>query len=682
MANDEKKALETLEKLIIDSASGVVEESSVYQKAEDIVKKHPILTATVDSLLTGDFEGSFNIGENKEVGFAIDPEDKTASLGFKMTFDEGDVVKEGFIITPESLEEAKKKIVPKEERTVRQAIERRIEQFENKKKLPRAKASTINKEITLTRNYLNKLSQIMDIDTIKMSDLNNEAAINDVMNAAGKKFNLDKKGFHTFAKNVSAIMSSHAGTNHLWSQFRGKSKNLDISITDWTEGVEPERPLKATKAQFNTAAQSLDSIPDWTKGPLANLPEGTAKRFAKIVALTGIRLEHLAGLTLDDLSQLDKGFVIYDEYKGGPNKKGPTTTFYNINEAGKRLLKQQIDEHKKLRVNDPSARIFGATANQFSSHFSKFFIKNDIKVTLKDGTTDTWQLYDFRRTQKARLIAQGKPQYVIDSLMGHSYKGPYKENIIQGSTMSTDKNVLNAVKELEDDFFEKAGVLNESARYEFITGEIAPKEMGPPKYRVSRSTTDLKAQFDKALTEANVSGQGVDNQGKARKWTKKAKTAGVIASILGTTGTKAATIASMAIPGPLDLPIELGIQAYQLANNPPGYDKDSVSLFEEMQDRQKFLQNKHDKFHSGIRVRGRGYQKLSENELLELDEIQSFFDNLGFDEEESNKLIKDTKKQYSTKYVEEDLPRMEKESWLNMPDPFATTQEKLNEQTG
>ena len=673
MADDKQRALQTLEKLIIDSASGIAEESAVYQKAEDIVKKHPILTATVDALITGDVGGSFNIGENKKIGFAVDPKDKTASLGFKMSFDEGDEVKKGFI-TPESLKESKKKIVPKEERTVRQAIERRIEQFENKKKLPRAKATTINKEITLTKSYLNKLSQIMDVDTIKMSDLNSEAAITDIMNAAGEKFNLNKKGFHTFAKNVSAIMSSHAGTGHMWAQFRGGKGSLDISITDYTEGVEPERNLKATKSQFNTAAQSLDSIPDWKQGKLANLPEGTAKRFAKIVAVTGIRLEHLAGLTLDDLSQLDEGIIIYDEYKG---KKGkPTTTFYNINEAGKRLLKQQMKF-----VNDPSVRIFGATSTEFSTHFSKFFNDNNLKVTLKNGKTETWQLYDFRRTQKARLIAQGKPQYVIDSLMGHSFKGPYKENIIQGSKMSTDKNVLNAVKELEDDFFEKAGALNKSARYVF-TGEPIPQGMEQPKFRVARSTEDLKGQFDKALTEADVSGKGGDNQGKSRKWSKKAKTAGVIAGILGSTKAGAATIASMAIPGPFDLPLELGLQAYQLSDNPPGYDKDSVSLFEEMQDRQKFLQSKHDNFYSGKRMRGRGYQKLSENELLELDELQSFFDNLGFDEDESNKLVKDTKKQYSTKYVEEDLPRMEKESWLNTPDPFATTQEKPIEQTG
>ena len=36
MADDKQRALQTLEKLIIDSASGIAEESAVYQKAEDI----------------------------------------------------------------------------------------------------------------------------------------------------------------------------------------------------------------------------------------------------------------------------------------------------------------------------------------------------------------------------------------------------------------------------------------------------------------------------------------------------------------------------------------------------------------------------------------------------------------------------------------------------------------------
>ena len=486
--------------------------------------------------------------------------------------------------------------------------------------MPRAKAKTINKEITLTKNYLNKLSQIMDVDTIKMSDLNSEAAIKDVMNAAGEKFNLDKKGFHTFSKNVSAIMSSHAGTGHTWSQFIGSKSPLDINITDWTEGVEPERNLKTTKAQFNTAAQSLDSIPDWKKGKLANLPEGTAQRFAKIVALTGIRPEHLAGLTLDDLLQLDEGIVIYDEYKG---KKGkPTTTFYN-------------------------------TADQFSGHISKFFNKNNLKVTLKNGTIDTWQLYDFRRLQKARLIAQGKPQYIIDALMGHSYKGPYKENIIQGSKMAQDPNIKKVLLELETDFFEKSGMLNESARYSF-TGDPVPEGMEKPKFRVARDTAILKAQLDDTFSKSQVKGGGasIDSQGKGRKWTKKTKTAGIIAGILGVTKTKAATIAPYIIPGPVDAPIMLAISEYGKKKNPPGYSNDSVSLFEEMQGTYDSLQIRHEKSEDKF-IRGRKpFKELSENEQLELDDLQLFMDDLNMSEEESKKLIKDTKKQYYDKYVE------------------------------
>ena len=669
MADDKQRALQTLEKLIIDSASGIAEESAVYQKAEDIVKKHPILTATVDALITGDVGGSIDIGENKQIGFAIDPKDETASLGFKMTFNEGDKVKKGFI-TPESFDEAQKSFVSKEELSIKEAIDKRIA---NERKKPRAKASTIKKSISNFEALKKNLSKIIDIENIKMSALNNEAAIKQIMDAATE---LDlaktKAGLDNFARDISQVMYSHAGTGHQWSQFR--SGKLDTKLSDYTT-YERERLLKSTKNQYKRAIQTVGNIGDWTKGPLKNIPEGTAARFGKIIALTGIRPEHLAGLTIDDLSDIDNGIVTYDEYKGQKGK--PKTTFYHINDSAKRLIKQQLT----LQEGNTTGRVFYATKDQFETHFSKFFRKNNLKITLKGGTLSDFQLYDFRRLQKARLISQGKPQLVIDTLMGHSYKGPYKENIIQGTRMSQDPTIKTALLELEDDFFEKAGALNKSARYLFTEDPI-PEGMEQPKFSVARSTEDLKSQFDKALTEADVSGKGVDNQGRGRKWTKKAKTAGVIAGILGATKTKAATIATMAIPGPIDLPLELGVQAYQLADNPPGYDKDSVSLFEEMQDRQKFLQSKHDKFHSGIKMRGRGYQELSENELLELDEIQSFFDNLGFDEEESNKLIKDTKKQYSTKYVKEDLPRMEKESWLNVPDPFATTQEKPIEQTG
>ena len=653
MADDKQKAINTLQNLILDSAKGKAEDFEVYQKAEDIVKKYPALTASIDALITGEIGASFGIGENKEIGFSVNPEEKKAQLGFKMSFDTGDTVKKSGFITPEILEQAKKTEVPREQRTISQAIDRKIKTLENSKKLPQAKARTIEKSITLVKSYRAKLEQIIDINKIKMSDINNEAAIKSIMDAAGEKFNLDKKGFDTFAKIVSALMGSHAGTGHTWALFRGGSDALDIKLSDWTEGYEPARPLKATKSEFNTAAQSLDSIPDWKKGKLAKLPPGTAKRFAKIVALTGIRPEHLAGLSIEDLSQLDDGIVTYDDIKGIGKRKKPVTILYHINEAGKRLLKHQL----ALQQGNTTGRVFYGTADQFSGHISKFFNKNNLKVTLKDGTKEPWQLYDFRRTQKARLIAQQKPQYVIDAVMGHSYKGPYKENIIQGSKIAQDPNIKKVLLELEDDFFQKAGMLNESARYSF-TGDPIPEGMEQPKFRVARDTANLKTQLDDTFSKSEVKGGGasIDAQGKGRKWTKKAKTAGIIAGILGATKTKAATIAPYVIPGPIDAPIMLAVSEYGKRKNPPGYSDDSVSLFEEMQGRFNELKKVSSIGDKPLGLGGfkeREFEKrLSDTEQSELDDLQAFMDDLNMSEEESKKLIKDTKKQYYDKYVE------------------------------
>ena len=659
MADDKQKAINTLQNLILDSVKGKAEDFEVYQKAEDIVKKYPALTASIDALITGEIGASFDIGKDKEIGFSVNPEEKKAQLGFKMSFDTGDTVKKSGFITPEILEQAKKTEVPREQRTISQAIDRKIKTLENSKKLPQAKARTIEKSITLVKSYKAKLAQIIDINKIKMSDINNETAIKSIMDAAGEKFNLDKKGFDTFSKNVSALMGSHAGTGHTWALFRGGSDALDIKLSDWTEGYEPARPLKATKSEFNTAAQSLDSIPDWKKGKLAKLPPGTAKRFAKIVALTGIRPEHLAGLSIEDLSQLDDGIVTYDDIKGIGKRKKPVTIFYHINEAGKRLLKQQL----ALQQGNTTGRVFYGTADQFSGRISKFFNgelkghKTKYFVTLKDGTKEPWQLYDFRRTQKARLIAQGKPQYIIDALMGHSYKGPYKENIIQGSKMAQDSNIKKVLLELETDFFEKSGMLNESARYSF-TGDPIPEGMGKPKFRVARDTANLKTQLDDTFSKSQVKGGGasIDAQGKGRKWTKKVKTAGIIAGILGATKTKAATIAPYVIPGPIDAPIMLAVSEYGKRKNPPGYSDDSVSLFEEMQGRYDELKKVYSIGDRPLGLSGfkeREFEKrLSDTEQSELDDLQAFMDDLNMSEEESKKLIKDTKKQYYNKYVE------------------------------
>ena len=69
MTADEKKALDDLQNLIIDSAKGKAEEFKVYQKAENIVKEHPVLATTVKTLIDKEISADFDIGENKQIGF-------------------------------------------------------------------------------------------------------------------------------------------------------------------------------------------------------------------------------------------------------------------------------------------------------------------------------------------------------------------------------------------------------------------------------------------------------------------------------------------------------------------------------------------------------------------------------------------------------------------------------------
>ena len=122
MTADEKKALDDLQNLIIDSAKGKAEEFKVYQKAENIVKEHPVLATTVKTLIDKEISADFDIGENKQIGFMYNPEEKKAKLGFKMSFDEG-----GFLGRYQS-----KGTVTGSELTFQQAFKDRIAEMQRK----------------------------------------------------------------------------------------------------------------------------------------------------------------------------------------------------------------------------------------------------------------------------------------------------------------------------------------------------------------------------------------------------------------------------------------------------------------------------------------------------------------------------------------------------------------------
>ena len=106
MNEEEKKALELLKDKAREAAMGVAEETEVYQNAENIIRKHPVLAATVKSIVDKEIGAEFDIGENKSIGFMYKPEEKKAQLGFKMSFEDGGFINKyapGDVVLPDEL---------------------------------------------------------------------------------------------------------------------------------------------------------------------------------------------------------------------------------------------------------------------------------------------------------------------------------------------------------------------------------------------------------------------------------------------------------------------------------------------------------------------------------------------------------------------------------------------------
>ena len=78
MTEEEKKALDSLQSLIENKAK----DNTVYKKAENVIKKHPLLTATVGSIVKGKLESTIKLDDSKSIGFSIDPKEEKASIGF------------------------------------------------------------------------------------------------------------------------------------------------------------------------------------------------------------------------------------------------------------------------------------------------------------------------------------------------------------------------------------------------------------------------------------------------------------------------------------------------------------------------------------------------------------------------------------------------------------------------
>tara|TARA_R110002012_G_scaffold280157_1_gene468603 strand:+ start:309 stop:620 length:312 start_codon:yes stop_codon:yes gene_type:complete len=85
----QEQALDSLKNLIKDKA----EDTTVIKKAKSVVKKHPVLATTVNSIVKQELGGSIKIGKNKKIEFLVNPEKKKTSLGFSMSFNKGGKIK-------------------------------------------------------------------------------------------------------------------------------------------------------------------------------------------------------------------------------------------------------------------------------------------------------------------------------------------------------------------------------------------------------------------------------------------------------------------------------------------------------------------------------------------------------------------------------------------------------------
>ena len=370
----------------------------------------------------------------------------------------------------------------KGEISIEDAFDSKIQELEADKqaakRLRNMKAlKNANKRLGELQLNKTRLLKVISGDTL-IKEINNLDIIRETLEtAANEKWwiesNLGKgAASRNFYRDISAVITDSIGKkNNKWNEFRtlGAKKGASTGpeynkLIKYTPEVA-ERAVVFNNNIFKTVVQSLDNIEDLQ---LDNIPKGSTSRFAKISSLTGMRPENLAELSLKDIDFKD-GTVSYID------KQGKRATV-NVNKTSLALFQQQIDANIAHGVGS-SRTVFVGTANQYSKPINKHFKKIGAYVQEVDGSVKKFQLYDFRRLQKARLMANKQPQWVIDALMGHSYKGSNAEGIMEQGLTNAD--VRKVVASTEVDFYNRAGYSGDA-----ITQFSGSNVEGKPKIRI------------------------------------------------------------------------------------------------------------------------------------------------------------------------------------------------------
>ena len=317
MADDTKKALDFLEDTAKNAAKGLTEESEVYRIAENIVDNNKALFGTVNAIVNKELGGSISLGENKELGFMIKPEERKAQLGFKMSFQAGDVVTGNT--------------------TIVQALQEYVDDLARRGKGTGAAQGFLNKMQSST------LGSMLIDDVVKDSD----SAVKFFRNPEILGMTQDMR------TSLRSVLGSAAETIKPGSGvvLTGLQKKEPASLVKGLtkEQLTPEGKFFVTarpKVSFGLKAATphiYRAIP--------KIVDNEARLFATVMAFTGLRPEELYRITADQIDLESFEITNVGGKKGGPgmiSTGGKTFTLSPLALEAAAELKENADENGKI----------------------------------------------------------------------------------------------------------------------------------------------------------------------------------------------------------------------------------------------------------------------------------------------------------------------------------------------
>jgi len=651
MADDEEKALDFLKDTAKDAAKGLVEESEVYSIAENIVDNNKYLFGTVNSILNKELGISFDIGKDKEIGFMVSPD--KASLGFKMSFSEGDIVDFANVASM-----SKDKI---DNINALDWINYQIEnaKSENKAKLRQLKEKLFGAEIELKKDKISRrkftlvkkkeagiLSKVFtdqDITKLTLKDLNNRETISKIVEAAkshqeyeratgktGARKNklvtwaVDEAGKiragamkNFFSTLQSQVLSQAYGEQNEASSYKTAQKGKIYNANVLGGATFKSSPILTVNA-LQQAMVNVAASPDKIVMPNGNIVLNRDKIFTQLRLTTGIRVQDLMRLHKDDIKN---GFVTITSLKSKSNTY--ETVDRPISKTTEKLLhsliNNPINERGFLFVNnftrsEQGERLIMNASKNYTTAGNNLMnasadVNSGIRITDK-GKERRLLNKDFRKY----IATLAKKKLKADPELRKAIMGQVGEFAEKGMSVIDNYYILDelpkgtqitpewkaAMEQLDNLVFSEID-MNDGDKAKFFSNvedvkveTVIEGEEKPIKKQIKKikkeakpniiTDTNIEASKSNALhlskTSSATAGTvvGVEPKVSASKKSissrfgnkNKIKAGVALATAIGSTGLKAA---SLLTPTPIDVPITLGMIAYEDIKDPHEFEE-------------------------------------------------------------------------------------------------------------